>query len=204
MIQEEETKGYNISITGRHVLVTEAMKTYAFEKLSKIEHFTKELIDIHLTMDIQRQEHRVDIIVKFGHFRINTHASSGDMYASIDSAVHKLVSRLNKYKSKIQEHHNKGLSVIDLQVNVLRSKFTEEDEINDAIEEETIRELEEEYNHHIVSTETIPLKTLTADEAVMKMDLSGDHFLVYRSEEDQKIKIIYRRRDGDYGLMSPE
>jgi putative sigma-54 modulation protein len=45
---------------------------------------------------------------------------------------------------------------------------------------------------------------LTADEAVMKMDLSGDKFMVYKSEEDQKLKVIYRRRDGDYGLISPE
>ncbi len=202
---QEEAQNYNISITGRHVLVTEAMKKYAHEKASKIEHFSKGLIDIHITMDIQRQEHRVDFLVNVGPFVIKTHASSSDMYASIDRAVEKLVARLNRYKSKMQAHHNKNLSTIEMEIDVIRSGYTEEvDEINDAIEEVTIKAIEDDFSHQIVKREALHMKMLTADEAVMKMDLSGDPFMVYRSQEDQKTKIIYRRKDRDYGLISPE
>ncbi len=203
MFQKEEAQSYNISITGRHVLVTEAMKTHAFEKVSKIEQFSKEIIDIHITMDIQRQEHRVDILVMVGHFVIKTHASTPDMYASIDKAVDKLVARLNRYQSKMHEHHNKKLSTIELEVDVIRSTFTEVDEVNDAIEEENFKALADGFSHHIVKTERQTLKMLTADEAVMKMDLSGDTFLVYRSQEEQKTKVIYRRKSGDYGVITP-
>lgn len=204
MFQKEEAQNYNISITGRHVLVTEAMKTYAHEKVSKIEHFSKGIIDVHITMDIQKQEHRVDILVNVGHFVIKTHAITPDMYASIDKSVDKLIARLNRYKSKMQEHHAKKLSSIELEVDVIRSAFSDIDEFNDAIEDENAKKREGDFAHQIVKTEKIPLKLLTADEAIMKMDLSGDNFLLYRSEEDQKLKAIYRRRDGDYGLISPE
>ncbi|MCH9634428.1 MAG: Ribosome hibernation promotion factor [Chlamydiae bacterium] len=204
MFSKEEAQSYNISITGRHVLVTDAMKTYAHEKLSKIEQFSKEIIDIHMTMDIQRQEHRVDILVSVGHFVIKTHASTQDMYASIDKSVDKLLARLKRYKSKMQEHHEKKLSTVELEVSVVRSAFSNEDEINDAIEDENYKHLEEDFNHQIVKTEVLPMKMLTANEAVMKMDLSGDTFLVYRSEEEQKIKVIYRRKSGDYGVITPD
>lgn len=199
-----QTDEYNISITGRHVDVTESMKSYAEEKISKIEHFSKGIIDVHVTMDIQRQEQRVDILVQVGPFVIKTHASTNDMYKSVDFAVDKLIARLNRYKSRMQEHHNKGLSLLEMEVNVIKSGYNELEEINDAIEEENIKAIEEDFSHKIVDTETLPLKMLTADEAIMKMDLSGDRFMVYRSEEDQKTKVIYRRKDGHYGLISPE
>jgi putative sigma-54 modulation protein len=56
----------------------------------------------------------------------------------------------------------------------------------------------------IIGTETKPLKMLTLDEAIMKVDLSGDNFLIFRCEEDQKLKVLYRRTDGHYGLIQPE
>ncbi len=78
-------------------------------------------------------------------------------------------------------------------------------EINDEIEEESLRQFENEFKpHEIVSRETLPLKTLNQPEAVMKMDLSGDTFLIFRAEEDQKIKVIYRRNDGNYGVIQVE
>lgn len=204
MFQKEEAQSYNISITGRHVLVTEAMKAYAYEKVSKIDHFAKGIIDIHITMDVQREDHHLDILVTVGPFVIKTHAITPDMYASIDKAVDRLLGRLNRYKSRMQEHRAKNLSTLEMEVNVIRSGFTEVDEINDAIDDENAKKIEDDFSHQIVKTEKLPLKMLTADEAVMKMDLSGDKFMVYKSEEDQKLKVIYRRRDGDYGLISPE
>lgn len=204
MSLKQGSPGFPISITGRHILITEAMKEYAKDKLLKLEHLSKDILDVHVTMDIQRQEHRVDIMIKAGRFVVKTHASTQDMYASIDKAVDKLLARLGRYKSKMQMHHAKALSVVDLEVNVIKSGFNDVDEINDAIDEANRQSIEEEFAHQIVSQDKLPLKTLTSDEAVMKMDLSGDAFMVFRSEEEQKIKIIYRREDGNFGLISPQ
>jgi len=77
-------------------------------------------------------------------------------------------------------------------------------EYNDEIESENQQSLINAYKHNVVSQETLPLKTLTMEEAVMRLDLSGKNFLVYRSEEDNRIKIIYRRKDSQFGIIEPE
>lgn len=199
-------EGYNVTITGRHVLVTDSMKDYALEKLSKLERFSPRLIDVVVTMDIQKLEHRVDIVLRFNNMKIKSHAASGDMYASIDLAVDKLKNQIRKYKNKIQDHHLKGLNEIDMNVNVIRAHFEDElNEVNDEIEEENKQNLIHKYRpHQVVSKEVKPLKTLSLDEAIMNMELAGAVFLVYRSEEDQKIKVIYRRTDGNFGVIEPE
>lgn len=197
---------YNISVTGRHVVVTDAMKDYVIEKISKIERFSDRIIDAVVTMDVQKLEQRVDIVLKVNHLKIKSHAVSDDMYTSIDKAVHKLETQLLRYKDKLQDHQTKGVAAIDMKVNVLRSASVDElVELNDEIESETRNRLMDKYiPHKIVSKTTRPLKTLTDGEAIMKMDLSGDPFLIYRCEENRSLKVIYRRKDGDFGVIEPE
>jgi len=204
LAEKFENDVYTITITGRNVLITDAMKQYAIDKISKIEKFHDRIIDVAVRMDIQKLEHRVEIVMKVGHIVIKAQSSVDDMYAAIDLATDKLQRQLLKWKDKIQDHTAKKLSVVDLNVNVLRATDPV-DEINDEIEAENKRRLFEEYGpHDIVSTEKHPLKMLTQEEAIMKMDLSGNHFLIYRCEEDQKIKVIYRRTDGNYGVIEVE
>ncbi|HEX2583412.1 MAG TPA: sigma 54 modulation/S30EA ribosomal C-terminal domain-containing protein, partial [Chlamydiales bacterium] len=74
--------------------------------------------------------------------------------------------------------------------------------INDDIEAENALREENRFKlHEIVAKETMKLKTLTQDEAVMKMEIAEEPFLIFRAEEDQKIKVIYRRKDENYGLV---
>lgn len=197
-------EGYNINVTGRHVQVTDAMKDYAMEKVSKIDRFSQRIIDVNITMDIQKLEHRVDIVLKVDHIKIKAQAITDNMYASIDKATDKISEQLRRYKNKIQEHHVKGVKDIDMNVNVLRSP-THDEEVNRDIEEENERRLYDNYRpHEIVDRETIPLKVLTYGEAIMKMELSGDVFLIFRSEEDRKLKVIYRRSDRNFGVIEVE
>lgn len=201
-----EIPGFNITFTGRHIQITDALKAYALEKMSKIERISDRIIDVVITMDTQKIEHRTDIQMKVGHLLIRGHSVSTDMYASIDQAVDRIQRQMRRYKTKIQDHHAKSLAVVDINVNVVRPHFLDDTNvINDEIEEETQRRLEDEYRpHEIVSNETVPLKTLTYDEAIMKMELSGATFLVFRGETDMKLKVIYRRNDGHFGIIEPE
>lgn len=199
-------EAYKIIVTGRDVLVTEPMKAYVIDKVSKIEKFHPRIIDVQVTMDIQKLEHRVDIVLKVDHIKIKSSAATTDMYTSIDRAVEKLEWQLRKYRKRIQEHTAKGLSTIDLKVNVLK-RPSEEDtiDVNLEIEEENQRRLIDTYKpREIVEQETIPLKTLTDDEALMKMELSGDAFLIFRAEADHRLRVIYRRKDGHYGIIEVE
>jgi putative sigma-54 modulation protein len=191
---------YNVKITGRQVEITDSMKSYAMEKISKIERFMDRIIDINVIMEIQKIDHKVEIILKAGHTKITSQATTADMYASIDKAVARLEAQIRRYKSKIQDHHAKSLAVIDLNVNVLRNPSAEEEieEENEILESVHYQQAAP---HEIVKQETRPLKTLTYDEAIMKMELSQDAFLIFKNEEDQKLKVIYRRKDNHYGII---
>ncbi|MBA3721368.1 MAG: ribosome-associated translation inhibitor RaiA [Parachlamydiaceae bacterium] len=187
-------EGYNIQITGRHVQITEAMKAYAIEKASKIERFSDRIIDVNIILDIQKLEHRAEIILKVGHTKIRGQGISDDMYVSIDKAATKIESQLRRYQEKLHNHHTKKQTDVEMNVNLIRRpKEEEEFEFDEAVG-----------IHEIAVQKTVPLKMLTADEALMKMELSGDPFLIYKSEEDQKLKVIYRLKSGDYGLIEPQ
>lgn len=208
----EFEQGYNIAVTGRHVHVTEAMKAYAKDKLEKLDRFGDRIIDILVTMDIQKLEHKVDMVLKYGHTLIKSHGSSTDMYVSIDQAVNKLQAQLVKYKSRLHEHYAKGYPVIDVPVTIYgpsEEPVTDEEielfEVNGEIEDATKKQLEDRFKfHQIVRVESQPLKILTKDEAIMKMELSGAPFMVYRSEEKRTLEIIYRLEDGNFGIVEPE
>jgi putative sigma-54 modulation protein len=203
--KEEEEMGYRVDVIGRNLQITDPIRAYVWDKLSKIERFHNHILHVQVTLEIQKLEHACTIILKIDHTQVKAHANSTDMYASIDRAMDRLQTLMSRYKSRIQDHHQKKLSVIDMQVNVLQRPFNEVEAINAEIEAETIkRELHEYRSPKLIGTETKHLKTLTIDEAVMKMDLSGDQFLLFRSEEDQKLKVLYRRTDGHYGLIQPE
>lgn len=196
---------YDIKVTGRHVLVTDAMEKYAIEKISSIDHFSERLIGVNVVMDIQKIEHRIDIVMKAEHIVVRSSAVTDNMYASIDKAVDRLKAQIRRYKGRIREHQVKGASSIDMNVKIIASQEDEVNIVNDEIVSESTAALINQYiPHHIVSEETRPLKTLNYNEAIMKIELSRDNFLVFKAEEDQKLKVIYRRDDGNFGIIEPE
>ncbi|MCX6988240.1 MAG: ribosome-associated translation inhibitor RaiA [Chlamydiae bacterium] len=201
---EEASAGYNIQIIGRTVFVTDAMKNHAMHKLAKLERFHNHLIDVHVTLDVNKLEHSALIIMKFDHFKVTGHASASDMYVAIDQAADKLQKQVRRWKDKIQDHTKKKMSIGEMQVNILM-RPNEVAEYNEDMEIELEAERQKQLNPgKVIRKKSIPLKILTSDEAVMKMELSGDPFLIYKGEEDQKLKVIYRTKDGNYGVIRTE
>lgn len=195
---------YPIQIIGRHVEITDPMKTYAVDKLAKVDRFGGRIVDAVIIMDIQKLMHTVDFLINVNNHIVKVTGRSENMYASIDQAIARLESKLRRYMKRLHEHNAKGLAEVDVNVNVLE-RISPLEEINDQIEEENLRQVEEELRpHQVVNKEKKRLKTLNQEEAIMKMELSEDQFLVYRSEEDQKLKVIYRRNDGNYGVIEAE
>ena len=197
-----EGQAYNISIIGKHVQITDAIRNYVFEKLSKIERIAEHIIDVAVTLDAQKLEQSCSILMNFIHFHIKVSASTDNMYSAIDKASDRAVSLVRKYKSKLQSHRFKDRTTVDIHVNVIQPLKDDLKAINDDIEAETaLRKEESTKLHEVVAKDTMPLKTLTQDEAVMKMEITDAPFLIFRSEEDQKMKVIYRREDRNYGLV---
>ncbi len=197
-----EGEGYSLSIVGKHLHVTDTLHDYILEKIAKFERFTDKILDIVVTIEKQKLEHSVSFLMKFLHFQIKSHAGTDDLYSAIDKASDRMLRLISKYKSKLMAHHTQGLSAIDLKVNVLEPQRDEVTSINIDIEAENWRKEQEKYRlHSVVKTEKLSIRTLTQDEAVMKMELSSEPFLIYRGEEDQKLKAIYRREDDNFGLV---
>lgn len=200
-----EGQEYNLSVVGKHIQITDAIKSYVFEKLSKIEKIADRIVDVHVTLDAQKLEHSCAILMNFIHFQIKVNASTDNLYSAIDKATHRIIALVRKYKKKLQSRRFKDLSTVDIHVNVIDPLKDDLKEINDEIIAETARIEEVELAlHKVVAKETMPLKTLTQDEAVMKMEITDSPFLIFRSEEDQKMKVIYRREDFNYGLVQAE
>ena len=191
-------QGYRISVTGRHVQVTDGMKQHAIDRISKLEHIGDRIIDVNVTMDIQKLSHKCEIVMKYAHTLICCRASTTDMYASIDEAVTKLAQQLRRYKKKLQDHHKKGYPIKEIPVQVVEPPV-EEGEIEEVGGEEPVP-----VPHRIVATEVGRLRILDDSEAVMKMELTGDPVMVFRAESDRRLKVIYRRHDGNYGIIEPE
>jgi len=198
---------YRLSVFGHNVEVTKSIREYIIEKLHKIEHFTDLLIDVNVRLDVQKLNHNCEIVMKYSHFKVVTHAMTTDMYASIDKAFSRLQSKLRRWKSRMQQHHDRlpqPITIVEVPVSVLEKQQQELDDINDAIEEENLKELEAMAAPKVAKTKSMPLKTLTLDEAIMKMELAHYNFMLYRDEVDQNLKVIYLRRDGSYGIIAAE
>ncbi len=199
---EEESLGYNIYIIGKNFQLTEPMRKHVWDKLTKIERFHNHIMDVHVTLEIEKVEHVCVITCHFNHLKVKVEARSTDMYASIDRAIQKLQTLFRKWKGKLQDYHNKPVHMVDLSVNVHRRPDVDPtEEVNEAIEMENLKDW---MPHKIIANETQVMKTLTTAEAIMKMELSQDGFMLYRDEVDKSLKLIYRREDKHYGIIQAE
>lgn len=199
---EEESLGYNIYVIGKNFQLTEPMRQHVWDKLVKVERFHNHIMDVHVTLEIQKVEHVCIITCHFNHFKVKVEARSTDMYASIDRAIQKLQTLFRKWKGKIQDYHKRPVNMIDMSVNVYRRPpMDPTEEVNDEIEAQNLKDW---MPGKIIASETQVLKSIKTEEAIMKMELSQDPFMLYRDEVDQKLKLIYRREDEHYGVIQAE
>lgn len=199
----QEAMGYNLYIVAKNFQLTEPMRKHIWDKLSKIERFHSHIMDVHVTLEIQKVEHVCVLTCHFNHFKVKVEAHSTDMYASIDKAIHKLQNQFRKWKGRIQDYHRAPVNAIDMRVNVYRRPPQDEtDEINKEIDAENLKNW---IPGKVLSTEVRVVRHITIEQAIMKMELSHDPFMLFRDDADQKLKLIYRREeDTNYGVIETE
>lgn len=204
--KSDQDQHFNVQIIGKHLEVTDSIREYLLDKLHKFEHIVVDPIDVHVRLEVNKNKTEQECFVRmqFSHFHVTVHAVTTDLYASIDKAFQRVGAKVRKWKNKIQNHHVKTPEIQDVDIHVFGQEadaLADDEEVidmnNDSLDTEfTMPE--------IVRKKTRPLKTLTVDEALMKLDLSGDHFLIFQSEEEKSLKVLYKRRDGTYGMMTPQ
>lgn len=172
-----------VTVTGKNVAVTEALREYAEKKVTKIgKFFEKSPLEAKVTLSTERGKHVVDITVQVNGILLRGEEKTTDMYISIDGAIEKIERQVEKFKTKINR------------------KFHEENYVtlsSPSPAEETPQPV-------IKRTKRFAIKPMTAEEAVMQMDLLGHDFFVFSNSETEEVNVVYRRKDGNYGLIEPE
>ncbi len=186
----KELIGMEITIKGKNVEVTKALRDYAEKKVSKIQRFFEgDMIDAQVTMGIEKGLHIVEVTMQINGLLLRGEEKTGDMYASVDGAVDKIERQIRKYKTRI----NRRLRQIG--THLVEAAFTPDGP-------EVAEEAEEEAR--IVRTKRFAMKPMSVQEAVMQMELLGHDFYVFSNAETEEVNVVYRRKDGNYGLIEPE
>ena len=182
----------NLSVTGRHVEVTDALKSYVEGGLTKLRtHFDK-VIDANVVLSVEKHRHIAEINLHANGIRIHGKESSSDMYASVDAVLGKLDKQIRRFKDRINNH----------QPRVSKEDAAYSHGIVQTIEDQEVEENGPE-KHHVVNREKLSVKPMSVDEAVMQLELVDDLFVVFTNADTRQVNVIYSREDGTYGLIEP-
>ena len=172
-------------IAGKNFEVTEPLKNIAEEKISKLEkYFTSETI-ANITMSVIKKLHRIEVTIPIKGTVIRAEDDAENMYAAIDLVVDKLERQLVKHRHKLIDRHRQSGS--------FRSTFLD-------IEPE----FPEEEGPKIVRSKRFAIKPMDAEEACMELELLGHDFFVFRNADTEEVNVVYKRKNGDFGLIEPE
>lgn len=179
-----------VNITFRHLDPTEALKTHVRERVEHVQRFVDRATEAHAVLQVENLDHRAEITVKAGRFLLRGTAKSPDMYASIDAAADKIEKQLKKHKERIHSLHKtngqaaKAVAPVEVRHDVLG-----------------ITGGAEKPSHRVVKSTQFQAKPMSVDEAILQLELLDAHFYVFQNEEDRAINVVYRRDDGNVGLI---
>lgn len=181
--------------TGRHIDVTPALRAHVenhFEKLAHLFDGNGSDRNAHVIIEVERGKHRSEIIVQLHDQTLTAQTSVSDMYQSLSQTIDKIEKQALKLKNKIKDKHQKAkkVSTIIAPADVIESATDANDDIENAAPQ-------------IVISTNYPVKPMTAEEAVMRLIEEENQFLVFRNADDERISVLYKKDDGNYGLIEP-
>ncbi|MBW2452742.1 MAG: ribosome-associated translation inhibitor RaiA [Deltaproteobacteria bacterium] len=178
-----------ITVTFRHMETSEPVRSYVEEKLPKVKKYIDEPIDAQVVLSVEKKiRHKAEVSLVAKGVTIKAKDETADMYAAIDGVMDKIERQLKRYKDKIKNH--KPTSGRDRRVE------------KTIIAAQSIDEGHPEPS--IIKTDSFHVKPMSVEEAVMQMDLLDKDFLVFTDASSEEINVVYRRKDGNYGLIVPQ
>jgi putative sigma-54 modulation protein len=171
---------------GRNYSVTDDVRAYAEKKFGKLENYFTENTEIHVTLSKTRGEEKAEVTIPMKGTTVRAEETSNDMLTAIDLLQEIVERQLRRNRKKLIDRKQNAPS--------LSSYFTEFEDDED-VEEDTIR---------IVKSKRFALKPMDPEEACFQMDMSNHNFYVFYNSETDQVNVVYKRRDGDYGLIEPE
>ena len=197
-----------IQVTGRHVSVTEAMKEYCRRRLASLHLDYPKIIEVQIVLDVQKYRHTAEVILHCSnHITLEASAENDDMYVSIDEVVDKIARQMRKYKTRLmRQHRPRKHTIRHLDETVLRWEWVEATEGVVELGAAVQTSVEAEANLSeplVIQSEKYPVKPMFIDEAVLQIEMSSKQFLVFLNAKTEKVNVLYRRKNGDFGLIEP-
>jgi ribosome hibernation promoting factor len=175
-----------LNITFRHLDPTEALKAHVKGRVEHVQRYIDRPSEAHAVLHVDNLDHHAEITVKAGRFLLRGTAKSPDMYASIDKAADKIERQLLKHKEKIQDHHKGPAAAEETTVEVRH---------------DVLDVLARPERHAVVKSTQFQAKPMSLDEAILQLELLDAHFYVFQNSADRAINVVYRRDDGNVGLI---
>jgi putative sigma-54 modulation protein len=175
------------AVTFRNIEPSDALKSYVQERTARLVKYIDKPMESQVTLTVQRFRHIVEVIINANGIRIAGQESHDDMYAAIDLVMDKIERQVKKYKDRIRKHKPSPGKEIRWRRDIYEQESFDEDR-----------------EPAVVRTENYWVKPMSVEEAVMQMDLSQQDFLVFNNASSQMVNVIYRRRDGNDGLIVPQ
>jgi putative sigma-54 modulation protein len=172
-------------ISGRNLKVSDRMKEQIEIKLERFEKLFNDEIEAHVTLAHQKTRQILEITIPLKNGGIlRVEESSDDMFKSLDLAVDKLAKQIDKHKTNIKKRYQSNDSI--------------------RFDEAPTEVTQVENQKTIVKNKSFIMKPMDPGEAVLQMELVDHNFFVFLNGETNDINVVYKRRDGDYGLIEPE
>ncbi|MBO6149204.1 MAG: ribosome-associated translation inhibitor RaiA [Lachnospiraceae bacterium] len=170
-------------IAGKNMEVTPGLKSAVEEKIGKLERYFSKDTEIHVTMSVEKERHKIEVTIPVKGSIIRSEQVSNDMYVSIDLVEEIIEKQLKKYKNKI----------IDKAQD--RAAFNREYVERDYADDDEIK---------IVRSKRFGIKPMYPEDACVQMELLGHNFYVFRNAETDEVNVVYKRKGNTYGLIEPD
>lgn len=186
-----------LSVTFRHMDPSDALKAYAEEKISRIEKYVDTALEAHVVLSVEKFRHTADVTVAAEGITLKGQEQTEDMYSAIDMVLDKMERQVKRYRDKSKGRHagSKARPNTMRTGELLQDKAVTPDKTEDRVEEE-MQEL-------LILSQPIETKPMDVEEAVARLDLSQDRFMVFTNAATEEVNVVYRRSDGNYGLVEP-
>ena len=174
-----------ITVRGKNIPITEGIEAKISQKLAKLDKYfmNADELEAKVLVRVYPRGQKIEVTIPAGNLLLRAEVVDDDLYAAIDSVIDKLEGQIRKYKTRLdRKSPDKKL----------------------AFNMASIQDLDTPEEDVVVKTKTISPKPMDLEEAIMQMELIGHTFFLYKDIETDMVSIVYRRHDGDYGLIETE
>lgn len=185
----------DFNIRGENLEVTPAIREYVEKKVQKLERYFTEGANAtaHVNLKVYNdRQTKVEVTIPMKNLTLRAEERHDDMYAAVDLIVDKLERQIRKYKTRVNRKFREREGVAAFLQSVEKEMSSQEDTTNDDIEFEVVR------------TKQFDLKPMDQEEAILQMNMLGHNFFIFTDAESDGTHIVYKRKDGKYGLIETE